>query len=340
MKRLFCVAASCLLAVSAVAQTSVTTPIMGFMTLNLTPGTNFLGFALLPTMELQGAVTVSGSPRNRLTLTSTGVTLTDDQFNAATQHTHVIEVITGAGQGFTTTIEDTLGTSKELVLTDAVPASVENEVTIKVWKLWTLGDVFGATNTAQLTEGESEATADLIQIPNGSGFDQYFYSSGGALGEGWRKVGSANADQSAVPLKFNGGIAIYARTAKPVVIVGQVKPGKTIVNLQTGNNFVANLCPVNKAGTTPSEEGRTLDNSGLQAGLKGDTASHLADLVLLWNGSGYDQYFYSTGGFSGTGWRQIGQGQTNKASTPLPDGAFVILRRGSPVQLQLSQGSF
>jgi hypothetical protein len=337
MKRLLCTAVSCLLAVTALAQTTVTGPISGFVTLHLTPGTNFLGFALIPAMELQAEATVSGNPRTRLTLKNALTTLTDDQFNTGALPTHVVEIMTGAGQGFTAPVADTSGTNKEIILTEAVPEVVENEVTVKIWKLWTLADVFGASNTVQLTDGESGDTADLIQIPNGTGLDEYFYSSGGALGQGWRKVGAGSADQAAVPLKLNGGIAIHARAAKSVTIVGKVKPGKTMVSLQTGNNFVANLCPVHRSG---SEAGQTLGNSGLGQSLASAAASHLADLVLLWNGQGYDQYYFSTGGFPGQGWRQVGQGQANKADTALPEGAFVILRRGAPVQVLLNQGQF
>jgi hypothetical protein len=62
--------------------------------------------------------------------------------------------------------------------------------------------------------------------------------------------------------------------------------------------------------------------------------------VLIWSGGGYDQYFYSTGGAGGVGWRKIGAGSADQAGVPLPDGAFVILRRGPPVTVTLNQGTF
>jgi hypothetical protein len=117
--------------------------------------------------------------------------------------------------------------------------------------------------------------------------------------------------------------------------------------LETGNNFVANLCPVNAGGTSPSSEGRTLSNSGLytanpSTGLLGASNSNAADLVLLWNGTGYDQFYYSTGGFAGTGWRQVGSNplSADKAGTAIPDGAYIVLRRGAPVMVSLNQGAF
>lgn len=324
------------------AQTLVTTPVMGFLTLNLQQGTNFMGFALLPSMELQGLVNISGSDRTHIFVQgSPQVALTDDQFNPGALPSHAIEIISdGTGLGFTSVIVDTLAAGNEIVLADAVPSGVLDGATIKVWKLWTLAEVFGSDNSAGLTGGTTPETADLIQLPNGSGFDEYFYSTGGDQGTGWRQVGQGSTDQAAIPLEFTGGIAIYARSAKSVIIVGQVKPGKTMVTLQTGNNFVANLCPVNAAGDNASTEGRTLGNSGLQTGLTSGVASNQADLVLLWNGQGYDQYYYSSGGPIGLGWRRIGKGSTDQANVALPDGAFIIFRLGAPTQIQINQGNF
>lgn len=342
MKRLFCLAASCLLAVAATAQTLVTTPVMGFLTLNLQAGTNFMGFALLPSMELQAVVNISAGDRTHIFVQGAPqVALTDNQFNPGALPSHTIEIVSaGTGLGFTSAIVDTLATGNEIVLADAVPAGVLDGATIKIWKLWTLADAFGADNSAGLTGGQTPETADLIQLPNGSGFDEFFYSTGGAQGIGWRQVGQGTANQAAVPLEFSGGIAIRARSPKSIVVVGQIKPGKTMITLQTGNNFVANLCPVNASGDTPSTEGRTLGNSGLQAGLTGGIASTQADLVLIWNGQGYSQYYFSTGGLPGQGWRRIGGGVTDQSGVALPDGAYIIFRRGAPVQIQVNQGNF
>jgi hypothetical protein len=116
------------------------------------------------------------------------------------------------------------------------------------------------------------------------------------------------------------------------------------VVLETGNNFLANLCPVNAGGANPSAFGRTLGNSnlynGTANGLTGGTSLNSADVVLIQNGSGFDQFYYSTGGFAGVGWRQVGQGATNMASRPLPDGSFIVFRRGAPTTVSLTQPSF
>lgn len=344
MKNSLCtLAALGLLVLSPGVQAQVTSAIWGHLTLNLQQGTNFIGFALVPTMELQAKFDISGTDRKIVFLNGgPGFALTHNQFNIGSQTSHAIEVITsGAGQGFMSPITATLATNNQLTLAQEIPAGVANGASLKVWKLWTLADLFGATNTAGLTGGTTPATADLVLLPNGSGFNQFFYSTGGAQGTGWRQVGGGTTNRATTPIFMSSGLSIRARTAKPIVILGQVKPGHTQVTLQTGMNYVANLCPVNTAGDNPSTLGRTLANSGLADGLTGASSSQAADLVMLWNGTGYDQYFNSTGGPLGTGWRKVGDSaKTNQAQVPLPDGAYIILRRGAPVTITLNQGSF
>jgi uncharacterized protein (TIGR02597 family) len=324
------------------AGAQVTSPIVGYLTLNLQEGTNFIGFALLPEMELQAAFNVDATDRRVLTLSGgPGLSLADNQFSAGPLASHSVEVITaGAGFGFQSVITATSSTGPRITLQDPMPAGVSNGSTLKVWRLWTIGEVFGAANDAGLTGGQSPSEADLILLAAGTDFDRYFYSTGGAQGVGWRRVGGGSADQADVPFLLTEGSAIVARSAKAVTILGQVKPGAAQISLQTGNNYVANLCPVNAGGDSPSAVGRTLANSGLAAGLAGGVSSRQADLVLIWSGGGYDQYFYSTGGAGGVGWRKIGAGSADQDGVPLPDGAFVILRRGPPVTVILNQGTF
>lgn len=340
--------------ITALAATSVvssfgqvTTKAVGFVTLNLQTGNNFVGFSLQPSAAFSGAFTVSATDRKHIFLTN--ATVTDDQFNGAAG-TFVIEVTTaGVNQGTNTVVTDTIATGAEVILQDALPADVADGSTLTIWKLRTLGDAFGATNSAGLTQGTS-STADLILIPNSlGGYDKYYFSSGGiGIGTGWRLVGSTpgNADQVNAPFYYTDGFLILARTAKSITVTGEVKSGSTKVVLETGNNFLVNLCPVNAGGANPSVEGRTLGNSGLYNGTANGLAqgtSSTADLVLLWNGVGYDKYYYSSGGLGiGTGWRLVGSspGTLDKSATPLPDGSYIVLRRGAPTTIQLAQGAF
>ena len=332
-----CLAA--LTALPADAQT-VTTPVVGGLTLNLEVGTNHMGFALQPVLELQSIVTINPSDRTRIVLPDT-VTVTNNQYGGAGVLSHVAEFVdSGATEGFHAVITQTAGATRQLTLQTAVPAGVNDGARVRVWRLWTLSTVFGATNDRGLTGATQPSAADVIMLPQGSGFAQYFYSTGGAQGTGWRLVGGGTVNQAGVTIPFGGGFVIHAVSAKPVLFVGQVKPGKTRIRLQTGRNFLANICPVNAGGSAPSAAGLTLANSGLMTSLQGARVSALADLVMIWNGVGYTQYFYSTGGLAGTGWRRVGGGTADQGAVALPDGAFVIQRRGAPLDITLNQGAF
>lgn len=333
------------LAVTAAgAFSQVFTKPVGFITLNLQAGNNFIGFSLQPSASFVGAFTVSPTDRTRIFLTN--ATITNDQFNGAAG-TFVVEVTTpGATQGSSTLVVDSIQAGAEIILQEALPAEIADGSTLTISKLRSIAEAFGATNSAGLTAGTSSNNADLILIPTAAGgYDQFFYSTGGIAGVGWRKVGAFNADQSGVGFFPTDGFVLFARTAKSVTVTGEVKSGSSKVLLESGNNFVANLCPVNAGGSTPSAQGRTLGNSGLytgnsSTGLLGATSANSADLVLFWNGSGYTQYYYSTGGISGTGWRQVGVVGTDQASAAIPDGSFLVMRKGAPVMVQLTQASF
>ena len=329
------------------AQTASTEPV-GFVRLDLQQGNNFVGFSLMSSKLHQGAITVDSTDRRRIFLSNT--TVTDDQFNppvvtTSANATHVIEMISeGAHQGLNTAIVDTIANGSEIVLQEPLHPGVADGSQIKIWKLWTIGDAFGSTNSAGLTSTNSSSTSDLILIPSGAGYAQYYYSAGGFAGVGWRRIGGGSSDQRGVPLYFTDGFLILARSAKSVNLVGSVKPGQTTVVLETGNNFLANLCPVNAGGANPSVLGRTLGNSnlynGTANGLSGATSFGAADLVLISNGAGFNQFYYSTGGFVGIGWRQVGEGSANKSDTALPDGSFIVFRRGAPTIVTLSQPTF
>lgn len=71
------------------------------------------------------------------------------------------------------------------------------------------------------------------------------------------------------------------------------------------------------------------------SGLQGGTAV-TADQVLLWNGSGYDSYYYQTSGIGGTGWRKAGAQTADASGTLIPPTMPVMVKRGQSATLTLS----
>ena len=66
----------------------------------------------------------------------------------------------------------------------------------------TIASLFGSGNVSGFNESVSIATADQILIPNGAGFDKYFYNPGGGFGqtEGWKDEDGNDIDPSSIIL--------------------------------------------------------------------------------------------------------------------------------------------
>lgn len=71
------------------------------------------------------------------------------------------------------------------------------------------------------------------------------------------------------------------------------------------------------------------------AGLQGGNALS-ADQVLLWNGAGYDTYYYQTAGIGGTGWRKAGAQGTDAGGTIISPTMSVMIKRGQSATISLA----
>lgn len=73
-----------------------------------------------------------------------------------------------------------------------------------------------------------------------------------------------------------------------------------------------------------------------EAGLDGGTSAALADEVLIYNGVGFDIYYYQQGAaFGGDGWRNAVNAFDDQSGISLPIGASIILKRKQVVDLDI-----
>jgi uncharacterized protein (TIGR02597 family) len=256
----------------------------------------------------------------------------DDAFNAEAG-SHYVEIVsvngsrTAPGVGLTRTISDTMAASKRLVLDADLPFGLAAPVEYRVIRHWTLGTIFGVTNAAGL-QGGSAVSADLVKLWNGSNHDSYYYQTTGIGGVGWRKVGDQTSDASNTVIRPDQSMMVLrvAAPTLPLVMNGWVKIGQASIEVGSGFNFLPN----------PFSEAMTLGNCGLFTGdpLTGIASggSTGADQVMLWNGTGYDTYFYQSGGLGGGGWRKVGAQSVDASSTKIQPGSSLILKR------QLAEG--
>lgn len=327
-----CFIGAVLLPAAVGAQVAVTTPIVGFDTLQVGGASgggsqiNFLGTEFLASVKHVGATSTTGVN----SLSDSLATWTDDQFNGA-NGPHYLEITSlngsnsAVGVGTTYLISDTVASTKTVTLATNLPGGLATPVGYRIVKHWTIAGLFGATNTAGL-QGGTAVTADHIQLWYGGSYESYYYQTAGIGGTGWRRVGDQSSDASGAIVRPDQSLII--KRGQPdnvaVTVIGEVKTGQTTTTVSPGFNFIPN--PYSVAMTLAS---CAIHTGNSATGLAGGNIA-TADQILVWNGSSYDTFYYQTAGIGGTGWRKVGDMTTDASSTPIPSLSSIIIRRTAP----------
>ena len=170
-----------------------------------------------------------------------------------------------------------------------------------------------------LKAGTSASTADNLNVWNGSRYDEYWYAGSGV----WTPIGTAPAT---VPANLGSGAWIKrlsGEVSTTIYQVGVVSPNATTnIAANVGNTFIANPFPV----ATELNDGNLLwDGSCVAAG---KTKQSQADLIRVWNGTGYTTFWYYTHPTDSqlSGWKS----GTTPATVVIPAGeGFWLYRRGA-----------
>jgi uncharacterized protein (TIGR02597 family) len=321
----FCCAAGMILAASGVGLSQIaTTEPVGFITLNVagTGGTSgaaisFKGLGLTRLVEYQGiAESVTAN-----TLVDNDASWTENQYNGAAG-TYYVEIISGPGVGTTYDINTTTAATKKLTLGQNLAPGITAPVSFKIRKHWTIASVFGANNESGFQGGSDVNAADQILIYNGTGYDVYFYQQS-AFGTGWRNAANAAVDAGPIRIYPEDGVIVKRRQAAAVnvVLMGAVKTGQTSVPITPGTNIVSN---VYAAPMTLLSSGLYTGNNS--TGVVGGADPNSSDQVLIYNGTGYDIYYYQLSAF-GNGWRSAANAGQDASATQIPVGSSFVLKR-------------
>lgn len=304
----------------------------------------YLGLSMAPPVDFQAvAEKVAGT-----VLTCSAATWTSNQFAKTPLPGYFLEVRSGTLTGLMTQIVSCDAATKTLTLAENLTfLGVETtNVSFEIRKNWSIGTIFGATNTAGLGAG-SATTADQIRIYNpelnsgNGGYDTYFYSNDASIGAGWRKVRAGAVNQVNTPIILDEGIIVqrFQSADLSFPLVGAVKRGETLTTIFFGSNFVGNVYPsglltlgLTDPAAIPPKYSSNLYTGNPATGVLGGTFT-TGDLISIYNpalsggAGGYDSYFYSTGGTLGIGWRKNGAGTVNQAGTVLAFGKSIRLTR-------------
>jgi hypothetical protein len=263
------------------AQTTAKTGPVGYETVSLATGFNYIGLRLhQPTLAAGVLDAVSSS------------SITDNDVNIAalvtSGKTYIVEVKT-TSPADSGAVAEVLGsaitngvitTSNNLT---AVGAAVGDTYSIR--QSATIESVFGASNSANLTPGYgSSAGADVLYVPNGSGeFASYYYDGDEST---WKTTGGTSVTPQDVPLVYLDAVVVFANNPLNLVVSGEVLRQSVIQAVGSGFNYIGGIHPA----------GATLDSTfstNISTMTQGFGSSAGADVIYIPDGlGGFGSYYY------------------------------------------------
>jgi hypothetical protein len=287
------------------ANAASTTPV-GYETLTLSPGFNYLG------LRLHEAAVVSGDIE---TVTSGTIVDSDADLGLLLDDakTYILEVKNASG--VTQEFVGSAATGGTINTPFDLSASVAVDDVYTIRPASTLSSVFGAANEAGLDTGFFGPGGDLVLLPDGSGgFLTYYYDAGASS---WAD-GSGNAvDGSSIAIIYTDSIIISSSGvgASTLVVAGEVKAGPTNQALAASSfNYISSVSPAGATLASAFDAAiPTLDKGFFGPG---------GDLFYVPDGSGgFNQYYYDDGLSS---WADSSGNAVTAASIALPSGVIVF----------------
>ncbi len=187
-----------------------------------------------------------------------------------------------------------------------------------IYKLATLSSLFGATNTANLKEGETSATADIVYVASAGELVGYFYHS---TADVWRAIATPTTGDAGATEIAPGAAILVARKADgaaniELTVTGDTLPGRQVSDVNTGFQVINN----------PYSVSTTLAASGLQSAVTGGTGAASADVIYLEQDGVLSGYYYKTGGVGGIGWRALSNNVADAGATLVSPGKAILFK--------------
>jgi uncharacterized protein (TIGR02597 family) len=310
------------------AAQEVTTPPVGFITVNITGAAtapakalryNLVGINMVNPVEFQGLSGVGALVAGKTQLPLTGITASA----FPTSNKYFLEVVSGVNEGLMIDVDSVVDGTVNLA--ENVQSAFGSAVTVAIRKHNTLASIFGSGANVVLKGEEAANLADEVQVFNPVtqvGTNYYFDTFVGA----WVQSGF-DTDKGNTVLYPDQGVLVIRRGGPDVSfkVVGSVKTGKTQVTIEKGYNLVTYPYPVESSiGSSGFYNTATPSTS-----LKGEESANLADEVQFFNSTSQAgvNYYFDT---FVDGWVQSGFDTSVSNSLKLPIGsAVLVIRKGS-----------
>lgn len=262
--------------------TAVYTTPSGYVKHSIDTGFNYIGLTVHQPILVSGTL---GTP-NGTSLPSSVADLSSALGAADANSLMIIEITGGDNEGVMIESNSWSGGDFTSIANLTDYSNLEGDP-FQIRSAVSISDLFGATNTAGLTEG-TIFTADVIWVSAGGGnFNKYFYSPGDPnafpvpVAEGWKDA--LGNDSSNVKINYCDGLFIQRLGASTqITFFGEVKTEKTNLALEgNGFNFFGGVYPASI----------TLEHSNLQNFITHGSIS-TGDIIWMPDGASSWKVFY------------------------------------------------
>ena len=327
MKKLtFSLILSALLGTTAIAQ--VTTDPVGFMEVNIAPGTGttraltILSFPLLNTTSVTGATVGQIASVTANTVTDTAAGWVPGELSVAASP-KVIRITSGSALGLTFLIStSTSNTSTVVTLdntetVDLTTLGIVSGDTYKIFDCQTLASLFGTPATFAFLDNTNPDLADNVLLLISGAWTTFYYNT--SLNR-WTRRGFGSPVATNQPVKPESAVLFnrIGTGALSLLATGTV-PTKSLSSIvqRSGLTFLANNWPTDG----------TLLASGIQniANWQANADVNSADQVLLLVNGTWNTYWWN-----GTNWKKRGFGSPVSDTQIITAGSGVLISKTVP----------
>ena len=331
------------------AQTTVATDPVGFVTVNINPGTATTKRPTFFSIPLQEAESITGQVSGALTgVTSNSLVNSNAGWTAGALSVpatpYVVQITSGAAAGSIFLIAssaNTAGASGSAGLSNTattlfispldsarvnltnIGVAVSN--TYRIFACDTLGAFFGTPGTTGIRGGSAITNADSITTIINGGQNNYWYNTG-VTPNRWSKQGPGSVDSANVALVPNYGVVYQKLGTNPLsfTVTGQVPVTAREASIKnSGLTLLSQYWP-----TTSTLSALGLQSLPIWTG--GSSVSSADTVVLTATNGAQSTFWYDPSANSGSGgWRRQGPG--NPVTNPVIGigTAVQIFQRGS-----------
>ena len=305
------------------AQSTVSTPVVGFQKTVLAQGFNALGFPLVkaPVLTTTTAASVSGSTISL----SASIPGTESASNA-----YYLEVTSGAKEGERVDVAVTPGSPTVSIVAGSANntsslSGLSSGTSVAIRRHLTLQDLDNAISPA-VVQNDNPMAADRVYVFSAGAFIYYYKASDGV----WYESGGLD-DMSGLQINPGSGVLIFKvnSTASSITMSGTVRANKFARNYGAGYQTYAPAYPV---AYSPNSMGA---NSWY-----GNADSTIADKIMPFTGGAFLQFYLdstdATGSPTGTWYESGGLDPQNTVNLVGSDKTALVYRKNTDAVVESS----